>query len=384
VPDARWLLYRLAYHERVDRESLRKALAAHDKGEPVPEGLVRACIELDHVLSRACQDYFHGRFFSDVEAPRSGPLCAIDVDWVLETRWRSFPSTSPSGALALRALARHGYRAVLATGRSLDEVRDRCRAYRLAGGVAEYGGVVYTCVDDRVASLLDADEIAVLDELRRALAELPGIHVSPFHTSSIRAHRIGADACLIGLDAEAIDAALAASGTAGRIRIVTAASQTDFVPTRIDKSLGVRFLAAELGEAGSERPLALAVGDTLEDLSMLALAELPVVPANAEHDLRQPLDEISGRQSRHLCQAGLLDAVRRLLGHDPQDCATCRAQALLEPDEDLLLAILGALDGGPRRKLRQAALLAGRLRRQPVRASRDRPDRPEAGRGVMA
>jgi hydroxymethylpyrimidine pyrophosphatase-like HAD family hydrolase len=365
VPDARWLLYRLIYHERFDRELLRKQLTAHDERKPVAEGLVRSCIELDHAMSRACQDYFHRRFFSDVQIPRFGPLCAIDVDWVLETRWRSFPASSPSGALALRALARHGYRAVLATGRSLDEVRERCRAYRLAGGVAEYGAVVYNSVDDQASILLDPDEIAMLEELRGALSQLPGVHVNPFHTSSIRAHRIGSDARLIGLDAQAIATALAASGTAERVRVVAAGSQTDFVPARIDKALGLRLLAAELGRDrnSGERTLALAVGDALEDLPMLALAELPVAPANAEHDLRRRLDEISGRQSRHPCQAGLLDAVRLQLGHDPRDCSACRNQAPFEPDDDLLLTILGALDGGRRRKVRQATLLAARLRR---------------------
>ena len=86
------------------------------------------------------------------------------------------PATSPSGALALRALARHGYRAVLATGRSLDEVRERCRAYRLAGGVAEYSAAVYNYLDDRASTLLDEHEIAMLEELRGALSQLPGVH----------------------------------------------------------------------------------------------------------------------------------------------------------------------------------------------------------------
>jgi hydroxymethylpyrimidine pyrophosphatase-like HAD family hydrolase len=382
VPDARWLLYRLAYHEQIDRRSLRKALAR--QSEPLTEELVRACIEIDHTLSRACQEYFHRRFFSDVQVPGSGPLCAIDVDWVLETRWRSFPSSSPTGALAVRALAQHGYRAILATGRSLDEVRERCRAYRLAGGVAEYGALVYDHVDDRVTSLLEADEIALLDELRGALTRLPGVHVSPFHAGSIRAHRIASNTRLLGLDAEQIETALAASGAADLVRIVAAGSQTDFVPARIDKALGVRELAAELGEEPSERPLALAVGDALEDLPMLALAELSVVPANAEHALSARLEEVSGRQSRQLCQAGLLDAVGQLLGHDPLGCSVCRSQLPVDPDEELLQTILGALDGGRRRKLRQATRLATQVRRTTVRAGHDGRNHSGAGRGVIA
>ena len=47
----------------------------------------------------------------------------------------------------------HGYQPVLATGRSLDEVRDRCTAYGLAGGVAEYGAFVYLSQNGEVHSL---------------------------------------------------------------------------------------------------------------------------------------------------------------------------------------------------------------------------------------
>src|SRR5262249_35031398 len=151
-------------------------------------------------------------------------------------------------------------------------------------------------------------------------------HVSPFHTGAIRAHRVAWNTRLLGLDAEQIDTALGASGAAEQVRIVAAGSQTDFVPARVDKALGVRRLAAQPGEEAAEAPLAIAAGDALEALPMLALAELPVVPANAEHALSARLDEVSGRQSRHLCQAGLLDAVGQLLGHDPRGCAVCRSQ----------------------------------------------------------
>jgi len=208
--------------------------------------------------------------------------------------------------------------------------------------------------------------------------------VSPFHTGSIRAHRIASNTRLLGLDGEQIETALAASGTAELVRIVAAGSQTDFVPARIDKALGLRRLGEELGEESSERPLALAVGDALEDLPMLALAELPVVPANAEHALSERLDEVSGRQSRKLCQAGLLDAVGQLLGHDPLGCSVCRSPLPVDADEELLQTILGALDGGRRRKLRQATRLASQVRRTPARTGRHRPDRSGAGRGVTA
>jgi hypothetical protein len=230
--------------------------------------------------------------------------------------------------------------------------------------VAEYGGALYDAVHDHVSVLLDSEELAVLDVVRAALSEQPGVYVNPFHASSVRAHRIGSNARPTGLEPETIQAALLSSGVAERVRVVAAASQTDFVPVRIDKALGLKALVAELGHEGfsAERPLALAVGDTVEDLPMLRLAELPAAPANAEPELQRGLEEISGWVSGQLCQAGLLDAVRRLLAHDPRECSTCKIRAPLDPDDELLLTILGALDGGRRRKLTQAARLAAQLR----------------------
>ena len=84
--------------------------------------------------------------------PTAGALCAIDIDGVLETSPLGFSSLTPTGAVTLRAVTLHGYRPILATGRSLDEVRERCAAYHLAGGVAEYGAVVYNHGTERFES----------------------------------------------------------------------------------------------------------------------------------------------------------------------------------------------------------------------------------------
>ncbi len=83
---------------------------------------------LDPRPARLFQRYYREVLIGDAPAS-SGPLCAIDVDGVLETMQMGFPATSPAGALALRALLRHGFRPVLATGRSLDELRGRSTAY---------------------------------------------------------------------------------------------------------------------------------------------------------------------------------------------------------------------------------------------------------------
>src|SRR2546430_11780001 len=127
------------------------------------------------------QRYYAETFFSDLaaDAEPPGPMCAIDVDWVLETPVLGFPSITPAGAGALRALRRHGYRVVLASGRSLDEVRERCRAYRLAGGVAEYGADAYDHRPGRVHELLPQEDRRRLD---RVPAPLPATPAAVIHS----------------------------------------------------------------------------------------------------------------------------------------------------------------------------------------------------------
>src|SRR5207244_7046106 len=140
-----------------------------------------------------------------------------------------------------------------------------------------------------------------------------------------------------------IEDALTRSGTGDDVRVVVADSQTDFVPARMNKALGLRSLAADLAAGSSAEPsIALAVGDSVEDLPMLELAKLAVVPANAEAELRHRCEGTAIQRSNRPCQAGLLDAVSQLLGHDPRHCLRCRTSERPEPDDELLITILAA------------------------------------------
>lgn len=360
VQTARWLLYQLVHY---DTRLLGLVSSLSGPNAHQPDGAyIRRVLELDRFSSRACQEYFHAVYFEDLAVPTSGPLCAIDIDWVLETRWRSFPAMSPSSALAVRALSRHGYRPVLATGRSLGELRERCGAYRLAGGVAEYGGVIYDHIADSVTALLSESELAEMEELRAKVGAAPGVHVDPSYESSIRAHAVRGRR-VTGLPRETIGEVLEELDLVGKVRVVEAASQTDFVSARIDKAVGLRALSSALDpDAGSSNLLKLAIGDTVEDLPMLRLAQHGVAPANAEAALRKAAESSRIRISRRNCQSAVLESVTQLLGHKPQSCPTCRPLMRRGDENDVLEIALGALDGGVRRRLTQAMHLARALR----------------------
>jgi hypothetical protein len=315
VDEERWLLYKL-----VALWSARRDRALE------PEATARA-------QARALQVYFAALYFRDLAAA-AGPFCALDVDGVLETQTLGFPGLSPASALALRSLRAHGYRPLLVTGRALDEVAERCDAYGLVGAVAEYGAAIHA--GGRSDSLLPPHAQAALDAARAALAATAGVSVEATRTHSVRAWRTGADGARRPLTADQVLTALAAAGRV-ELRAIPGDSQTDFVPAEVDKGTGLRALVERLH---GDR-VALAVGDTGEDLPMLRMAERGVAVGNADAVLRRR----AVPRTRRPYQSGVAQAVGELIGHRPGGCPAC---ALPAPSQRrrLVLELLRAQERG--------------------------------------
>jgi hydroxymethylpyrimidine pyrophosphatase-like HAD family hydrolase len=303
VDGERWLLYRLAKLWRLgyvgdlddDRVGQRSAAAVHD--------------------------YLAGLYLRDLPAA-TGELCAIDLDGVLECGQLGYPATSATGALALRALVAHGYRPVLVTGRSVADVRDRCAAFGLAGGVAEYGCAVFH--DEEAIDLRPPRVRALLDRIRDELARCPGVRVDPRHAYAVRA------AVGHGPVPQELLARIPALANP-EVRVIHGQGQTDITVTSIDKGSGLRALAGLLGQPGC----ALAVGDSQPDLPLLACAPLARAPRNAR------LGAAGGgiKRTGRAYQAGLAQACAELLGHRPGRCPVCRPPAF-GPRTRAVLAIL--------------------------------------------
>jgi hydroxymethylpyrimidine pyrophosphatase-like HAD family hydrolase len=323
VDPERWLLYQLVHLAELSLEP-----------EPRDPDLGRR-------MSRRFQQYFGEVLLGDVRPSGSGELCAIDIDGVLETTPLGISTTSGAGAAALRALHGHGYQPVIATGRSLPEVRERCLHYRLAGGVAEYGAAIHVARGDRVRELLTDAERSALAHVRSALERSPGVLVDRGSQLVVRAYRLDSKGRRRALGIEQVQAALAGVG-GQRVRAIQGQGQTDFMVEGVTKATGLAALARELGVATNGRAwLAMAVGDTGPDLPMLELAERACAPANAQPDVRVVGVEVLSRPY----QAGLEQATARLLGHRPGRCPKCRLPDLPARSR-LLLALLRTPPGG--------------------------------------
>jgi hydroxymethylpyrimidine pyrophosphatase-like HAD family hydrolase len=356
VERERWFLYQVLQNQREIA-----GLSGPGDGESDQRLTARRLLATERALAAAEQRYVGDVFLADLVPAQDGLLCALDIDWVLETRWLDFPAITPNGALALRALTRHGFRPVLATGRALPELRARVRAYRLAGGVAEYGTAVYDGVSGRSASQLSPEEDAQLERLREALRGIPGAYVDEAHGHSVRAIRL-VDGRRRGLEDETVAAALSAAGAEESVRVAYGHLQTDFAPASVDKGTGLRALARALGADPTE-PFAFAIGDDLPDIPMLELAVRRFAPANASGSLRDLLDTVPGTQIVRRPRAdGLLEAVKAFLGHDPRRCRIC-APPELPPRTRLVTIPLAAADASRYVRMRHIAALAAELTR---------------------
>ena len=291
----------------------------------------------DTGMARAWQAWAAERLLDGRLDEGTGPWCVLDVDGVLECGRLGAPTITPASASALRALRAHGFRTVLATGRSLAEVQDRCARFGLLGGVAEYGGVAYAHHRGLVRELVDDRDVAALAALRASLHDLDGVVVAEGFQTMVRAYRLDPEGRRRALDPAIVDEARHSSQ--GRLSAIRGDAQTDFVAFGVDKGKGVGALLELLGEPGA--PIGLAVGDGEPDLPVLRRAETARVPSNAR--------ELAGGSivaTRASFQRGLDEAVGALVGHETATCAVCGPAPSLPPGAALLAAVLAGVEGG--------------------------------------
>jgi hypothetical protein len=204
----------------------------------------------------------------------------------------------------------------------------------------------------RTSVLLDRDQRADLERVRRELEREPEVCVDHRYRGGVRAWRLSRGRRR-GLEPELVALVLRRAGAEERVRPIPGWAQTDFMVAGVDKGTGLSALAEALGEPADGRFLALAVGDGEPDLDMFRHARLACAPANAGQELRAAAGV---RIMRRPYQAGLLEAVERLLGRRAEPPA-------LEGDRRLLMTMLGGQDRGRAGKLLQGVRLAMEARR---------------------
>jgi hydroxymethylpyrimidine pyrophosphatase-like HAD family hydrolase len=244
-------------------------------------------------------------------------LCFLDLDGVLDWGLLGFPHTTPCGVHALQLLRRNRYSVVLNTARSLEHVREYCRAYRLPGGVAELGSVFWDAIRDWEVPLIDAEAVTQIESLREEIQGLPGVFVDPENRYSIRAYRFQ-DGSMQPLQSAEVAAVLERAGC-HRLTFVQSRADTYIVSKGAGKGQALATVQAYLGCSGE--PVA-AIGDSAPDVEMLRAADIAYAPANASREVRELIALGVCRRTSRPLQAGLLEAAMELClaaGHRPDD-----------------------------------------------------------------
>jgi hydroxymethylpyrimidine pyrophosphatase-like HAD family hydrolase len=140
-----------------------------------------------HFLTVEAARYCGSRFAPSDKPQWRAPLISLDIDGVIDRRVFGFPHTTEAGIAALSLLRRHGFSIAVNSARSEAEMKAYCEAYGLAGGIAEHGGYIWDAVRGRGRGLLGDETLRQLDELRKALRQVPGVFLDERHNYSIRA-----------------------------------------------------------------------------------------------------------------------------------------------------------------------------------------------------
>jgi hydroxymethylpyrimidine pyrophosphatase-like HAD family hydrolase len=298
------------------------------------------------------------------------PLVVLDIDGVLDRRLFGFPCTTAAGMEALSLLSAHEFSVALNTARSAAEVKDYCKAYSLAGGVAEYGGYLWDAVGQRERVLISTEAARQLEELRHHLQGIPGVFLDERHRYSIRAftYRDKPPGLMQSLLSSARsssigDGALAPISThivhqllvdlrLDRLTFHHTTIDTTIVAKEVDKGTGLAALRDWVLAKDAET---IAVGDGEPDLAMFRVATRSFAPANVGPRRQARLFGCQIASNYH--QRGLLEIVRKIIHPDDGSCARCgHGERISRGDDDLFLSVLKAADERWTTNLRRAML----------------------------
>src|SRR5438445_13455490 len=114
-------------------------------------------------------------------------LIVSDIDGVIDKLTFGFPGTTAAGIQAISLLHAHGFALAFNTARNVEEVKLYCRAFGFAGGVAEYGSVVWDNLCGRERVLVSPESLQDLEKVRAALRQIPGVYLNDDYKYSLRA-----------------------------------------------------------------------------------------------------------------------------------------------------------------------------------------------------
>jgi len=269
------------------------------------------------------------------------PLVVADIDGVLDRMVFGFPSTTAAGVTAVSLLHAHGFAIAVNTARALHEVKQYCRAYGFAGGVAEYGSVIWDAVREQERVLVNTESLRQLEQAQDALRRIPGVFLNGDYQYSIRAftYQGGYTKPLPPLLVQDVLASLKLD----RLEAHHTGLDTAILAKEINKGAGLLSLLAFVALPADN---ILAIGDSEPDLAMFRVANRSFVPGNIS--CRDQADLLGCYVATLPYQPGLLQIARKIVHPDGGACDHCQSVETSWPkDNDLFASLLSVADKKP-------------------------------------
>jgi hypothetical protein len=270
-------------------------------------------------------------------------LFFMDLDGVFDHEVLEFPHASRCGLQSIALLQSHGFSIVPNTGRCIRHVRQYCDAYGFPGGVAEYGSVFLDAVSGRELPLIDASLPEQLTSFREALRDLRGVFIDDAYEYSIRAYRYGV-AGTVCLKADEVIELLNQPRFSG-LTYLSRGADTYILQKKVNKGTALQTVRSLMGSP--DVPVT-AIGDSQDDIAMLAAAEFAYAPANCSPSIRALAREGKCRIVKRQFQNGLLAAVQdRLKKQATKERPPVSFERIIPDRRGLMESMLHAADRGP-------------------------------------
>jgi len=276
------------------------------------------------------------------------PLVVTDIDGVLDRMVFGFPCATAAGIKAISLLHTHNFGMTVNTARSLQEVKQYCSSYGFAGGVAEYGAVIWDAVNHREFALVDSCALAQMERVKKALQEIPGVFLNDDYQYSLRAvtYHNGRTAPLPPVLVQDLLGKLGVD----RLRAHHTGLDTAIVAKETDKGAGLLQLLKLVGLPAEDT---VAIGDSEPDLAMFRVAHSSFAPGHIS--CRREARLLRCWIASRAYQPGLLQIARQISHPHGGDCDRCRSvEAAWPKGKNLFLSLLNAADETPLRSMRRA------------------------------
>jgi hydroxymethylpyrimidine pyrophosphatase-like HAD family hydrolase/orotate phosphoribosyltransferase len=278
------------------------------------------------------------------------PLVVMDIDGVLDKQIFGFHSTTAAGIRAISLLHAHGFCLALNTARSIPEVKEYCKSYDMAGGVAEYGAYVWDAGSDEGQVLVSPESLVQLEILARELRRISGVFLNDDYRYSLRAFTYS-KGVMVALPTLLVQN-LISSLQLNRLTFHQTFLDTAVVAKETDKGRGLLALLSMAGRSATD---VVAIGDSEPDLPMFAVAGRSYAPAHIS--CKQAARLLNCRIANGAYQLGLLDAARTIVHPNGHRCEKCtQNEELLARTEDLFVQMLEVADRGKVPELLKAML----------------------------